>query len=368
MKRILMLGPVPPPYGGIASLVDDMIHSDLRNEYAIEIFPRSEGYPAGMDGLLGRNLFRLKRFARFFGKCLFGDFDLIHIHSADIILWGTATFVLLARIAGKKVLLHIHGTDWNKFYESESAWRKFWKKTTLSLPAKIVVVYPLWEEKIRKLGIKTDVTFIRNLVIPPPLPDRSEVDETRARLHLTKDHFVVLMVGSVGERKGVFDLLKAVPKVVSQDDSVMFVLAGGEELPGEMDQILGIIEVEKIEPWVKVLGEVERDRIPRLLGLADLFILPSHAEGMPLAILEAMRSGVPIISTYVGGIPDTIQNEISGLLIHPGSAAEIAAAVLRLRKDDALRQRLVSRAEKEFEEKYEFSKGINEIRSLYRSL
>ena len=368
MKRILMLGPVPPPYGGIASLVDDMIHSDLPKEYAFEIFPRSEGYPPGMDGLLGRNLFRFRRFARFFGKCLFGNFDLVHIHSADIILWGTAIFVLLGKIAGKKVLLHIQGTDWNTFYESESAWRKFWKKTTLSLPAKIVVVYPLWEENIRKLGIKTDVTFIRNLVIPPPLPDRSEVDETRAGLCLTKDHFVVLMVGSVGERKGVFDLLKAVPKVVSQDDSVMFVLAGGEEHPGEMAQLMEIIEAEKIGPWVKVLGEVERDRVPRLLGLADLFILPSHAEGMPLAILEAMRSRVPIISTYAGGIPDTIQNEISGLLVHPRSPEEIADAVLRLRKDDALRQRLARRAEKEFEEKFAFSKGIDEIRSLYTSL
>jgi glycosyltransferase involved in cell wall biosynthesis len=317
---------------------------------------------------LGRNLFRLKRFVRFFGKSLFGKFDLIHLHCADDILWGTTILLVLARLARARVILHIQGTDWGEFYDSVPSWRRFVTRRVLSLPTMIVVVYPLWKENIRKLGIKTEVKFIRNLILPRDLPNEADVEETRRSLDLEKGHFVVLMVGSVGKRKGVFDLLAAVPDVVSQDDSIRFVLAGGEELPGEMDQIRQIIQGRKIEGQVNVLGEVKREEVPRLLGLADVFILPSHTEGMPLAILEAMRCRVPVISTFVGGIPETIENEISGLLIHPGAPDEIARVVLRLKRDPDLRRRLSERAAEVFDERFAFACGIEEIRSLYRTL
>ena len=368
MKRILMVGPVPPPYGGIASLIDDMIHSDLSKHYAFELFPRSEGFPPEAEGFLGRNLFRIKRFARFFDRAVRGRFDLIHLHSADILIWGTTLFLIIARLSKARVILHLHGTDWNDFYDSVSTWRRWLTRRALSLPDMIVVLYPLWEENIRKLGIKTKVRLVRNLIIPPELPDEEAVEQTRRSLGLEKRHFVVLMVGSVGKRKGVFDLLKAVPQVVSQDDSVRFVLVGGEELPGEMAQMEDIVGRERIGAWVKLLGEVKREEVPRLLGLADLFLLPSYIEGMPLAILEAMRCKVPVISTKVGGIPETITNEISGLLIEPGAPDQITRAVLRLRRDPELRGRLAQRAAEVFEERFAFSRGIGEIRSLYAAV
>jgi len=365
MKRILMVGPVPPPYGGIASLIEDMVHSDLSNDYAFELFPRSEGYPRGAQGFMGRNLFRIKRFGRFFATAFCGKFDLIHLHCADNLLWGTLIFLILARLARTRVILHVQGTDWNEFYDSIPSWRRWVTRQALSLPAMIVVVYPLWEENIRKLGVKTEVRFVRNLIVPPDLPDKEAVEETRKSLGLEKRHFVVLMVGSVGKRKGVFDLLKAVPQVASQDDSIRFILAGGEELPGEMAQIAEIIRGGRMETWVKALGEVKREEVPRLLGSAQAFILPSHNEGMPLAILEAMRCRVPVISTFAGGIPETIENEVSGLLIHPGAPDEIVRAVLRLRRDPDLRQRLTERAAEVFEERFAFPRGIAEIRSVY---
>ena len=88
---------------------------------------------------------------------------------------------------------------------------------------------------------------------------------------------------------------------------------------------------------------------------------------MPIAILEALRSGVPIISTRVGGIPDVIEDGISGLLIKPEAPEMIAQAVLKLRRDEELRRSLAAAGEKVFEEKLEFSRGIGDIRTLYES-
>jgi hypothetical protein len=66
VQRVLVVGPVPPPYGGIASVMEDIANSDLTKEYLFEIFDRSAVFPPGAEGLIGKNLFRAKRFLRFF--------------------------------------------------------------------------------------------------------------------------------------------------------------------------------------------------------------------------------------------------------------------------------------------------------------
>jgi glycosyltransferase involved in cell wall biosynthesis len=128
------------------------------------------------------------------------------------------------------------------------------------------------------------------------------------------------------------------------------------------------VKEEKLSPWAQLTGELEREKVPAFLGFADIFLLPSFWEGMPVTIIEAMRSGLPIISTPVAGIPDMIDNGVSGLLINPGSPDEIAEAVLLLKQDKALRDKLAAGAKQRFEEKFEFSKGIEEIRVLYASM
>jgi glycosyltransferase involved in cell wall biosynthesis len=149
---------------------------------------------------------------------------------------------------------------------------------------------------------------------------------------------------------------------------VRFVFVGAEEKVGEMKQLMEFVRREKLAPWVVFAGGVEREKVPIYLGLANVFLLPSFDEGMPVAIIEAMRGGVPVISTRVAAIPDMIEDGASGLLINPGAPEEIAEAVLRIRRDPSLRARLAEGGKKVFDEKFEFSRGIEEIRNLYRSI
>ncbi len=368
MRHILVVGPVPPPYGGIASVLEDIVNSDLSKEYVFEIFDRSATFPPGADGLIGKNLFRAKRFLRFFKKVRTGKYHFVHIHSSDPVFLGTTIFMSLSRFAGVKILLHIHGTNWDRFYSQVSLFRKLYTRIGLALPTKTVVLYQLWVDNIKKLCPGGDVRILRNLVHVqnPPAPD--EIEGVRQSLSLTRDNCVVITVGSVGWRKGSFEILKAVPKVVSRDGSIRFILLGGEEKPGEMAQLTAIVENEKLGPWVRLTGELERDRVPSFLGVADIFLLPSFKEGMPVTIIEAMRGRLPIISTRVAGIPDMIEDGVSGLLINPGSPDEIAEAVLRLKQNEVLRGKLAAAAKASFDEKFEFSRGIEEIRNIYRSI
>ncbi|MBI4963111.1 MAG: glycosyltransferase family 4 protein [Desulfomonile tiedjei] len=367
MRRVLVVGPVPPPRGGIFSVMQNIAHSDLARDYVFETFARSD-VPPDSQGLMSRNLFRARRFIRFFNQVRKGDYNFVHIHSPDAVFLGSAAFMLLSRLAGVKVLLHMHGTDWDGFYRKASWSQRLYKRMGLALPRKIVVLYQRWVDEISKLRPKADVRVLRNFVHSMNPPDPAEVEALRQSLGITRDNFVVLTVGWLGPNKGSYEILNAVHKVVSQEASVRFVLVGAEELPGQMALLRAMVEKDNLGAWVRLKGEVERDRVPLFYGLADIFLLPSFSEGMPMTIIEAMRSGLPIISTPVSAIPEMIEHGVSGWLINPGSPDEIAESVLLLKRDKALRQELGQAAKKTFEDKFDFSKGVDEIRSLYDSM
>lgn len=366
MKRVLMLGPVPPPYGGIASVMEAIMNSELSKEYSFDVFERS-AFSATLSKFK-RNLFRVKRFIKFFQRCRLGKYDFVHIHSADPVFMGTIVFMLLARICRNRILLHMHGTDWEDFYSKNSQLTKLLIKLGLKLPTYIVVLYSLWADNIKKLCPNARLFVVRNLVHRSRPPDANKLIELRENLSLEDNSFVVLTVGTVGHRKGSFDILKAVPQVIKSKPSVRFVFVGGEEQTGEMDQLKKILQEEELGKWIKLVGEIRREDIPKFMAIADVFLLPSYIEGMPMAIIEAMQVGLPVISTRVGGIPEMVEDGKSGILINPGAPSEIANAVLYLMQDPEIRQKFGQRSKQIFEEKFEFSKGIKEVMHLYEML
>lgn len=371
MERVIMVGPVPPPYGGVASVMDDLVHSDLQGDYGIGVFPRipKEKFPPEAHSFWGRNVFRLKRFLNFFHTARRGPYRILHMQSADTSEFlGSTIFMTLARLAGLKVILHIQGCDWERFYPKASLFRKLYTRLGLWVPNRIIVLYGVWVDAIRKMYPTANVRIVKNLLHDQHSPEPAEVDKIRQNLHLTKDDFVVVSVGSVGWRKGTFEILKAVPEIVAQEDSVRFVLVGGEAKPGEMAQLTEIVERENLGRWVRLTGEVARDNVPLYLALGDVYILPSFIEGMPVAIIEAMRSRLPVISTRVQGIPDMMVDRESGILIDPGRPDQIAENVLLLKRDEAFRNKIATGCRKAFEEVFEFSKGIEQIRQVYKEL
>jgi glycosyltransferase involved in cell wall biosynthesis len=231
-----------------------------------------------------------------------------------------------------------------------------------------LVLYKVWQTNINRLIPNAEVHVLGNWIEMREAPDSTEVEQVKRDLGISKENFTVITVGFVGWRKGSYDILDAVPLVVQACDSVRFIFVGGEEYPGEIGPFNERVQNENLGKWVLFTGEVPREKVPGYLACADVFLLPSHREGMPISIIEAMRGGVPIISTLVGAIPEMIENGTSGILINPGAPDEIAEAVLSLKRDDSLRRRLAEGSRRAFEEKYEISKGIHELASVYRSM
>ena len=367
MKRVLVVGPVPPPEGGIASVLGDLVSSDLSASYRFDIFPRQPSLPAGLHGPFRRNGYRIRRFLRFFGMVLRERYCLAHIHSPDNAFLGTVIFTALAGLAGVPVLLHLHGTDWQSFYPDAPLCRKIYTRLGLLIPRTVLVLYSMWEREIRKIVPRAHVEVLRNMVHDTEPPGSEEMETVRQQLGLAPSDFLVLTVGSVGRRKGSFEILEAASDLAPGCSAVRFVLVGGEEKPGERAQLERMLHDRGLEQSVLLAGEVPRGRIPHLLAAADAFLLPSYYEGMPISLLEAMRAGLAIVTTPVAGIPEMLTTEESALFIQPGSPAQIVDATLRLRDDADLRSRLGRTARAVFEEKFEFSRGIKHLRQVYQA-
>jgi len=151
---------------------------------------------------------------------------------------------------------------------------------------------------------------------------------------------VVLYVGRLERGKGVFNLLEAARRVQAELPGAHFVLAGARHptLPqAELDEALGRLPYPE---RVHLLGHVPRAHLAGWYRRADVCVLPSHYETFGLAALEPMAFGVPVVASRAGGLPEVVADGVSGLLVGPGDAGELAAAVVALLADPERRRRL----------------------------
>jgi glycosyltransferase involved in cell wall biosynthesis len=119
---------------------------------------------------------------------------------------------------------------------------------------------------------------------------------------------------------------------------------------------------------VQELGWVTAGQKADELARAAIFCLPSHAEGLPMAMLEAMAAGKAIVTTGVGGIPDAVSDGENGLLVEPGQVAALADALARLLGDEAERRRLGERARATIAQRFESGVVVQQISAVYEAL
>ncbi len=364
MPKILMLGPQPPPFGGVVSVMNEITHSSLASAYDFDVFATSGGNQTADHGTLQAFSARVRKFARFFRKVVRGRYCLVHVHTGPR-LRGAMVYIVLARAAGAKVILQIHHSHWNHVLVRGATLPKLIVRECLNLVSEILVMNSSWFASFADLGIRTKVTLVRNFLGAQDPAASGKIPSSREELGLTEQNFVVITVGALVKGKGIYDTLDAVPSSVEADDDIRFLFVGGGARPGDEASFRDEIHKRGLSKWVIATGETDRDHVSAFLGLGDLFLLPSHAESMPVSILEAMRSGLAIVATPVGSVPKMIDQGNTGLLVPVGSPDSIAKAVLHLRTHADERDRLGAGARKAFEQQFLSSSSLTELESIY---
>ena len=160
-----------------------------------------------------------------------------------------------------------------------------------------------------------------------PVRDKREL---RSKLKLPREATILLYVGYLWRAKGLFELLKAFEDVRQKVPSAELVFCGHGP---EGDELRSVAAQSQFAGAIHFAGQIEPDQVAEYMQASDLFAFPSHSEGMPNAVMEAMACGLPVVCTSVGGLPAAIGDCGGALLVPPKQPEQLAAALLKVLLD-----------------------------------
>jgi glycosyltransferase involved in cell wall biosynthesis len=213
-----------------------------------------------------------------------------------------------------------------------------------SLPSadRVITVCEPFAEQLARGGVeRAKISVCHNSITPAAPAEAAEVEALRRRLGLGGDERIILSVGRLSREKGHADLVEALGELRRLDPGLDFKLVVVGEGP-ERARVESAAAAAGVADRVVFAGHASDVR--PFYGLADALALPSHSEGSPLVLLEAMAAGVPVVATRVGGVPEMVSDGESALLVGPRDARALAAALGRVLGDEALARALAANA------------------------
>jgi glycosyltransferase involved in cell wall biosynthesis len=321
--RVLIVGPGPQSAGGVWAVINTLTRSTLARDFSLRHIATHRDGPAKVK--LQAAASGIARVAR---ELALRRPDLLWVHvSADFSFRRKTAVVSLARLFRVPVVLHVHGSDVEVWYQATSKAEQGVVRAVLRAADLVIALTPTWEARLRAM---TDcaTTSIMNPVAVPPLPD--DAGRVPGR---------IVSTGRLGERKGSKVLVEAVSILAGEGRDVSLVLAGDGDREGVEARAaqLGVADRVEIRSWI---GPEE---VAAMLRTASVFALPSREEGLPVSLLEAMAHALPVVVTPVGGIPDLVADGTHGRMVSPDDPRGLAAALREL-LDDPGRARGMGRA------------------------
>lgn len=324
--RVLVVGPAPAAEhsrGGMATVAALMAaHPDERVRVTVvpTYVDRSRWLRllVGVRGMLCASWLLLR-----------GRVDVLHVnmaHGGSVL--RKAAPLWAARRAGVPAVVHGHSFDFGGWFDRLSTPARAAVRRMLLADHWLVLGERHVEEYATRLRLdRHRISVLHNAVRIPTTPVSQSGVETV--------HAVAL--GRMGPRKGSYDIVSAVGALeATVRDRLRVTLAGD----GEADGVRAAVAAAGLDATVHVAGWLDATARDELLSAANVFLLPSRDEGLPMALLEAMACGLAPVTTTVGSIGEAITDGVTGLVVQPGSPDQIADALTALVADDDLRARL----------------------------
>jgi len=174
---------------------------------------------------------------------------------------------------------------------------------------------------------------------------------------------LVTVVGYLEEIKGHSYLLKALPNIVKHHPNIIIVLVGDGELKSQFEN-----QVRESNMVDKVLFAGWQEEVPSILAVSDVLVLPSLSEGLPFVVPEAMASGLPVIATRVGGIPEAVIEGETGFLVEPASASGLEQALVRMLNDRNLMRDMGAKGKQRAFLEFNVERMVDDTCELYSTL
>jgi len=362
-------------YGAEAMLLDLMVGQKKIGLHPLlcSIGTVSEGekdieQQAGLRGLEARALrfrtglnpsgvYQILRMAR---NC---QADILHSHGyKGNILAG----IVPRRIRKIPLVSTLHGWT-NTRSVSKMALYEWLDRRMLRFKDAVIVVNKLMceDQRLKSAHISQDRLYVVNNGIQPYPPLAADAAGSTQTLinNFTRDGFIIGAVGRLSAEKGFGLLLEAIALLKKGGHDIKLVLAGDGSLKSELQQKAVSLGLDN-----RVLFTGYLANACHYLDYFDVLVISSLSEGLPIILLEAMRAGIPVISTQVGGIPDVIEHGRSGMLVNPGDAAGLAESIKLMAGNPEMRGALGNKAATQFRENYTSDRMAVDYLDIYKKL
>lgn len=331
--RVCLLGQYPPHIGGVSShtylLSRELVkrgdqvyvltypHTDVKDIDGVKVETAFAPNIKGLRGLFFfiSSFFKLTNMVRRF------NIELIHAH---FLLPPGLIGVCVGSLLGKKTAVTAHGSD--LMIQAKNPVLRSLIKFVLKKADYVLVVNQTLKDKVLELGINPDKVYITPNAVDVEKfnPKKKELPSDMNIIH---DKPMILFVGNLVFQKGVKFLLEA-KKLMKSD--VKLVVVGDGPLRHELEMKVQDDNIQDV-----FFAGARRD-VEQIMPSADIFVLPSISEGLPITILEAMASGLPVVATNVGGISEVMNKQV-GLMVKASSPTELASAMDKILENETLR-------------------------------
>jgi len=347
MKDVLIVGPVQRDTGGIARYIDEQ--KTQLQEYTPRTHDISPPEGSGLTWFLKTIWSALTDIGQFLAS---PRSDVVHVHTSDSLSFIRASaYVVLTRVVLRRpTVLHIHGSTFDDFIRTDSRALSWYQSFVLRLPCKIIVLSRYWEDVLSERATRDSIEVLPNAI------DSNVYDPDP---NVSTPHIV--FVSNLIERKGVSELVEAIEHIEAQEHPEFTMTVAGK---GPLSEQVSALADEHEN--VAYHGYVSEEAKRSLLEEGSIFVLPSHAEGLPIAILEGMAAGNAIVATDVGSIPEVIGEE-NGRTVPPGDVTELYQAITYLVENPETVEDMASRNFAVIEDAYSWYAIVGRLEVIYDS-
>jgi glycosyltransferase involved in cell wall biosynthesis len=346
--------PWTPVGGGMYKVADYLIQAqaaDVDRSFA-QLRPLDTRGGSNAISSIGVLLTALCRLVR--GR-IDGNLVGVHVNMAErLSLFRKGLVVVTCRCLGLPVVLHLHAAQLHHFYRALPAPLRALTRWLFSLPSACIVLGTAAKQFVsQELGVPAERIAIVINGVPHPTVVRRNAEGREVQR--------VLFLGNLSERKGVSDLLRALAAPELAKIRIEVSVAGG----GDVEYYEALAERMGIDAIVRFEGWVNQDKAARLLADADVLVLPSYDEGLPLVILEAMANGVAVICTPVGEISAAFTDGVDACFVKAGDVASIAEGLQKVLCNRELRETLEHNGRAMYERDFSLDRFFESVARIH---
>lgn len=347
MKRVILIGPLPPPQMGPTLATEVLLRSSLRERFEVIHLDTSDHRPLSTLGRLDvTNVYlALKSYVvlvaliiRYWPAGVY-----IPVSQTTVGYLRDSGYILIAKSFGRRVICHLRGGNFRRWFDSTTLPTRMWVRSVHALVDGQIVLGEC-------LRIIFDGLVAQSKVFVVPNGKDIEFDPSADR---DAGNLRVLYLANMRRTKGALDALAAVPLILRSCEDVEFVFAGGWSEPDVHDEFHQLLRANPDFP-VSVMGSVVGDAKYELFSSADVFLFPSYypPEGHPWVIVEALAAGLPIVATDQGAITESVLHGENGFIVEKRNPEAIAEKIVLLANDEQLRLRMGAASRRLYETEF----------------